>query len=125
MSHSVETARLAAFLRTLKSRMDRSYEALAKRTGVSSSALHRYCAGTSVPADYGVVRHFAVECGATQQELRELHRLWTLADSVRRGHPAQGAAVTPSTPGRMTLFAVAALAAMAGAAAWRVSTGQH
>lgn len=82
-----EVQRLAAFLRMFKNRTDRSYEALAKRTGASSSSLHRYCAGTKVPSDYGVIQRFAKECGATQEELRELHRLWVLADAVRRRQP--------------------------------------
>ena len=129
MSQSTEAQRLSAFLRMFKSRMDRSYEALARRSGVSSSALHRYCAGTSVPADYGPVQRFARECGATQPELRELHRLWALADASRRGQPERVAQPKPEQPPRMPdqgtpplmLVAMAALAAVAGAAAWWVS----
>jgi transcriptional regulator with XRE-family HTH domain len=124
MSSNAEAQRLAAFLRSLKNRRDRSYEALAKRSGVSSSALHRYCSGTSVPADFAPVRHFAMECGATQVEMRELHRLWTLADAVRRHHPVSTAiapAAAPGTPQRRALVAVTALAAVAGAAAWQAS----
>lgn len=89
--HTVEVERLAAFLRMLKNRTERSYESLAKRTGVSSSSLHRYCNGTKIPADFGSVQRFAQECGATQEELRELHRLWVLADAVRRGQPEPAA----------------------------------
>jgi hypothetical protein len=74
-------------MRMLKNRTDRSYEALAKRTGISSSSLHRYCAGTKLPPDFGAVQRFAMECGASQQELRELHRLWVLADAARREQP--------------------------------------
>jgi hypothetical protein len=84
---SVEEERFAAFLRMFKNRTERSYESLAKRTGVSSSSLHRYCAGTKIPSDYGTIQRFAKECGATQEELRELHRLWVLADAVRRTQP--------------------------------------
>lgn len=88
---SVEVERFAAFLRMFKNRTDRSYESLAKRTGVSSSSLHRYCAGTKIPSDYGAIQRFAKECGATQEELHELHRLWVLADAVRRGQPEPAA----------------------------------
>ncbi len=77
----------AALLRMLKNRTDRSYEALAKRTGISGSSLHRYCAGTKIPVDYGAIQRFAKECGATRPELHELHRLWALADAVRRAQP--------------------------------------
>ncbi|NKE63602.1 helix-turn-helix domain-containing protein [Lentzea sp. PSKA42] len=85
--HTVEVERLAAFLRMFKNRTERSYESLANRTGVSSSSLHRYCTGTKIPTDFGSIQRFAKECGATQEELRELHRLWVLADAVRRGQP--------------------------------------
>jgi helix-turn-helix protein/putative peptidoglycan binding protein len=84
---SVEVERFAGFLRMFKNRTERSYESLAKRTGVSSSSLHRYCAGTKIPSDYGAIQQFAKECGATQEELHELHRLWVLADAVRRRQP--------------------------------------
>jgi hypothetical protein len=125
VSQHVEAQQFAVFLTMFKNRTDRSYEALAKRTGVSSSALHRYCAGVSVPTDYGLVRHFAMECGATQTELRELHRRWILADAGRRG---QFTVAAPSvegsrrrTPQRMTLLAVVALAVTVGVAVWGVS----
>lgn len=123
MTINVDAQRFAAFLRTLKTRRGRSYEALAKRSRVSSSALHRYCSGASVPADFDPLRHFAMECGASQGELRELHRLWTLADAVRRHHPASEApgAPAPQASQRRTLVAVTALAAVAGAAAWQAA----
>jgi ferric-dicitrate binding protein FerR (iron transport regulator) len=129
VSQTVEAQQFAAFLRMFKNRTDRSYEALAKRCGVSSSALHRYCAGVSVPTDYGPVQHFARECGATQPELRDLHRLWTLADAVRRGQPEPAAPPRPEQPPeaaprqRSRTLLVMAFAAMASAAVWRVRGG--
>ncbi|HEX6340252.1 helix-turn-helix domain-containing protein [Umezawaea sp.] len=87
MARSTEEQQFAAFLRMLKNRTDRSYEALAKRTGISGSSLHRYCAGTKIPSNFGTIQRFAEECGATRSELHELHRLWALADTVRRGQP--------------------------------------
>jgi hypothetical protein len=80
----VELERFAAMMRMLKARTDRSYEALAKRTGISSSSLHRYCAGTKIPSDFGTAQRFARECGATRAELHELHRFWALAGAGRR-----------------------------------------
>jgi transcriptional regulator with XRE-family HTH domain len=117
VSQTAEAQQLAAFLRMFKHRMDRSYEALAKRTGVSSSTLHRYCTGTSVPADYGAVQRFARECGATPPELRELHRRWALADAARKEDSAE----TPPRPRpARSLLAVgtAALVIVVGVA-WR------
>jgi Putative peptidoglycan binding domain/Helix-turn-helix domain/Transglycosylase SLT domain len=98
----------AAYLRLLKNRTSLSYEALAQRSRVSGSSLQRYCAGIMVPSDYGPIYHFGRACGATQEELRELHRLWALADASRRDQsrpgPEPGAAEPPSqapetTPG--------------------------
>lgn len=98
----------AAYLRLLKNRTSLSYEALAQRSGVSGSSLQRYCAGIMVPSDYGPIYHFGRACGAAQEELRELHRLWALADASRRDQsrpaPEPSAAVPQSgapetTPG--------------------------
>jgi transcriptional regulator with XRE-family HTH domain len=84
---------LAQLLLELKERDGRSYEALARRTGVGRSTLHRYCTGGSVPGTFGVVERVGLVCGADRGELAELHRRWLLA---RR--PA-GAPV-PAPPGR-------------------------
>lgn len=67
----------------LKDRSGRGYDRLGKEAGVSGSSLHRYCSGLSVPTDYRVVHAFAKVCGASAEELRELHRLWALADTDR------------------------------------------
>ncbi|MFF7040669.1 helix-turn-helix domain-containing protein [Streptomyces massasporeus] len=83
MSACPETERFAALLRSLKSRSGLSYEALARKSGLAGSTLHRYCRGTSVPLDYGSVHRLATVCGATPDELRTLHRLWALADAAR------------------------------------------
>ncbi|TMR95363.1 helix-turn-helix domain-containing protein [Nonomuraea basaltis] len=80
---SKETERFAAQIRALKDRAEISFEQLAQRTGISSSSLHRYCSGTKIPTGYGAVHTFAKACGASNEELRELHRLWALADASR------------------------------------------
>jgi hypothetical protein len=90
MTQPSEVSQLAAFLSMLKGRTDRSYAALAYRTGVSTSSLHRYCTGEKFPPSYALVRRFADTCGATQQEQRELARLWLRAYAVRS---------TPRVPG--------------------------
>lgn len=103
LSACPETERFAALLRSLKSRSGLSYEALARKSGLAGSTLHRYCRGTSVPQDYGSVHRLATVCGATPDELRTLHRLWALADAARaaaeRGPVSQAAGRTePEAP---------------------------
>ncbi|MFD5947006.1 helix-turn-helix domain-containing protein [Streptomyces collinus] len=103
MSACPETERFAALLRSLKSRSGLSYEALARKSGLAGSTLHRYCRGTSVPQDYGSVHRLATVCGAAPDELRTLHRLWALADAARaaaeRGAVPQAAGRTePEAP---------------------------
>jgi transcriptional regulator with XRE-family HTH domain len=103
LSACPETERFAALLRSLKSRSGLSYEALARKSGLAGSTLHRYCRGTSVPQDYGSVHRLATVCGATPDELRTLHRLWALADAARaaaeRGAVSQAAGRTePEAP---------------------------
>jgi transcriptional regulator with XRE-family HTH domain len=73
----------AGFLRQLKERTGRSYEALAKRTGISSSAVHRYCSGKSLPPDFETAARIAKACGATSDELLELHKRWLRAESAQ------------------------------------------
>ncbi|SFM51545.1 Peptidoglycan-binding (PGRP) domain of peptidoglycan hydrolases-containing protein [Streptomyces sp. cf124] len=99
MTATVDPERFAAFLRSLKERSGLSYEALAQRTGSSRSSLHRYCSGSYVPPDYGPVHRFALICGASPTELRELHRLWAVADMSRMADEGAGggkAAVEPT-----------------------------
>jgi transcriptional regulator with XRE-family HTH domain len=99
------TEQLARQLQMLKARTDRSYEALARRVGVSRSTLHRYCRGEVVPGLDVVVR-FARVCGATKQEAEDLVRYWALAADQRPLPPARWWLVT------------AALAAGVCAAVW-------
>ncbi|MFD8425532.1 helix-turn-helix domain-containing protein [Streptomyces sp. NPDC059466] len=87
----------AGLLRELKERSGLSYGALAKRLHVSTSTLHRYVNGDAVPADYAPVERLARVCGASPEELVELHRRWVLADALRgqkgtvAGSPPPGA----------------------------------
>ncbi|MFE1312146.1 helix-turn-helix domain-containing protein [Streptomyces sp. NPDC058755] len=83
-----ESQELAKLLLALKERSGRSYGALGKRLHISTSTVHRYCNGTTVPNDYAPLERLARVCGATQDELVELHRRWILADAARRRVPA-------------------------------------
>jgi transcriptional regulator with XRE-family HTH domain len=100
-----EVQESAAYLRMLKDRAGRTYAALAKRTGVSSSALHRYCNGTSIPLEFAPLDRLARACGASREELRELQRRWLLADAARKqsarsasAHPARARHEPPERP---------------------------
>lgn len=97
MSQPREVQEFAAHLRILKDHAGRTYEALAKRTGVSSSALHRYCNGKSVPLEFAPLERLARACGASREELRELQQRWFLADAVRKPS-APRAATHPEPP---------------------------
>ncbi|MEU2428554.1 helix-turn-helix transcriptional regulator [Streptomyces sp. NPDC007861] len=92
----------AGLLGALKERSGRSYGALARQLHMSTSTLHRYCNGDAVPTEYAPVERFARLCGATSEELVELHRQWILADEARRrgrvAEPAAEADPTPPTP---------------------------
>ncbi|PPS91414.1 transcriptional regulator [Streptomyces sp. MH60] len=79
-----EVAGFAALLRALKERTDRSYGSLARRLGMNTSTLHRYCAGDAVPLDFAPVERFAALCGATSEQRLELHRRWLRAVAARR-----------------------------------------
>ncbi|MFF0437399.1 helix-turn-helix domain-containing protein [Streptomyces sp. NPDC004327] len=74
----------AELMRALKERSGLSYGTLAKRLHVSTSTLHRYCNGDAVPTEFAPVERLGRLCGATREELVELHRAWILADEARR-----------------------------------------
>ncbi|MET1075006.1 MAG: helix-turn-helix domain-containing protein [Umezawaea sp.] len=100
MVASPEVDKFACRLRMLKERNGAGFSRLGKLTGVSGSTLHRYCSGHSVPADYRVVHTFAKVCGATAEELREVHRLWALADAGKSAPPAPAPEEPPVEPRR-------------------------
>ncbi len=92
-----EAEHFAALLKELKGRSGRSYGVLAGRLHVSTSTLHRYCNGDAVPNEYAPIERFARLCGASGDELVEVHRRWIVADAARRRTPA-GAAEPVGVP---------------------------
>ncbi|MGY1496501.1 helix-turn-helix domain-containing protein [Streptomyces sp. QTS52] len=101
MSTHDDVAEFAALLTRLKGRTDRSYGSLARRLGMNTSTLHRYCSGDTVPLDFAPVERFAALCGASPEERVELHRRWILAVAARQRTrtPAEpGTAAEPRTP---------------------------
>ncbi|MFC9502005.1 helix-turn-helix domain-containing protein [Streptomyces sp. NPDC057002] len=94
-------AGLGEMLRSLKERAGLSYGALAGRLHLSTSTLHRYCTGDSVPAEFAPVERFGRICRADPEELLELHRRWAVADEARRGRgasPSEGGEVPVPAP---------------------------
>ncbi|MFD9606721.1 helix-turn-helix domain-containing protein [Streptomyces sp. NPDC059970] len=79
-----EAGEFAALLKELKDRSGHSYGVLAGRLHVSTSTLHRYCNGDAVPNEYAPVERLGRLCGASPDELVELHRRWIVADAARR-----------------------------------------
>ncbi|MFJ4620353.1 helix-turn-helix domain-containing protein [Streptomyces sp. NPDC088812] len=79
-----EVAQFAALLTELKVRTGRSYGSLARRLGMNTSTLHRYCAGEAVPQDFAPVERLAEFCGASPPERLELHRRWLAAVAARQ-----------------------------------------
>ncbi|MEZ0070862.1 helix-turn-helix domain-containing protein [Planotetraspora sp. GP83] len=116
MTTPAETERLTARLRALKDRSGSSFEALARRSGISRSSLHRYYSGASFPASYETVHAFARACGASDEELRELRKLWAVADITRSTPlpaPTKGdEEASVSRPPRTRVIAVVAVAAV-------------
>lgn len=95
-SDSVEE--FAALLLSMKEQSGRTYEALAKRAGTSRSALHRYCSGQTVPAEFAVLERLGRTMGADRETLLDLHRRWAVAAAVRRSVAGQAVA-GQSAPG--------------------------
>ncbi|MEU9664044.1 helix-turn-helix transcriptional regulator [Streptomyces bobili] len=93
-----EVAEFAALLTELKERTDRSYGSLARRLGMNTSTLHRYCAGEAVPQDFAPVERLAEFSGATPEERLELHRRWLRAVAVRQAvRPRTATTAEPDT----------------------------
>ncbi len=124
--------KFAAYLRMLKDRSGQGYERLGRQAGASGSSLHRYCSGKSVPADYRVVHSFAKVCGASAEELRELHQLWALADAGRVDEvPSEPVETPPDAPARArpprrpgyAAVAIAIVVLLAGGLVWATADG--
>lgn len=84
MSEQEPIMEFALLLIDLKRRTGRSFEALGRGSKVSGSTLHRWCRGERVPRDFAGLRRYATLCGATREELAEIHRRWTRAEVATR-----------------------------------------
>ncbi|MFF1610662.1 serine hydrolase [Amycolatopsis sp. NPDC058278] len=88
-AHRIVGQRAAAFrdlgdvLEQLKKDSGRSCESIARKTNLSKSTVHRYCTGSAVPHEFGVLERIALVCGAGRDDLVRLHRLWLRASASR------------------------------------------
>ena len=102
----------AQLLAAFKERSGLSYSELGRKTHTSSSTLHRYCTGKTSPPDYQSVIRIATACGATENELLEVLRLWREANGTQTG-PATEAATEPDSSPRPTRWRRRGLSAAA------------
>ncbi|MCF6472835.1 cobalamin ABC transporter substrate-binding protein [Nonomuraea sp. MG754425] len=104
---------LVQLLRGLKERSGQSYADLSRRTYISTSTLHRYCTGRGKIPDAGLVTRIARACGATEQEVRDVVRAWTLDGELSPATDAGAARVTELAPAEEDRAAVATMTAAA------------
>jgi hypothetical protein len=76
---------LGELLTRLKVTSGRSYESIGRQVHLSKSAVHRYCTGTNVPREFGVLERIALACGAGRGDMARLHRLWLRATAPEEG----------------------------------------
>ncbi|WSN37319.1 helix-turn-helix transcriptional regulator [Streptomyces sp. NBC_01334] len=103
-----DVVEFALLLMRWKKRTDRSYAALARRLGMTSSTLHRYCTGEAVPLDFAGIERFAALCGASPEERAQLHRRWLLAVAARQRPRLSDARRAPAPDGTTGTAAAAA-----------------
>jgi uncharacterized protein len=103
-----DTDELVEMLQHFKTRGGRSYQALAGRTGISRSSLHRYCSGQAVPKTFEPLNRLGRACALTRDELLELHRCWAVAaaaaEAARAVRPPSEPVVPPVADHRMAVL---------------------
>jgi hypothetical protein len=117
--HTSRPDELADFLSSVKQRSGRSYEWIAHKAHSSKSTVQRYCAGSSVPHEFGTVERIARVCGATDDEIRRLFRLWENAAARHAADPPDAQAAAATTADRAAGPADAATVVEARSAAAR------
>jgi hypothetical protein len=68
-----------AALLEMKERTGRSYRELARCGYVSAAALHRYCQGRPVPAEFTAIERIALRHGVPRRQVERLRALWMKA----------------------------------------------
>ncbi|MGW5705733.1 helix-turn-helix domain-containing protein [Amycolatopsis japonica] len=95
MDVSSARSELARLLAALKERRGLSYSELGRESHISSSTLHRYCSGVTVPPDYRTIAAIATACEATDQDLTDLLRHWQVANGKITAETPVSSAETP------------------------------
>lgn len=99
---SDKRAEFGRLLLSLKNRSGLSYSELGRKTHLSSSTLHRYCTGTTIPSDYRTALAIAEACGATDDDLTELLRCWRTPTEPDEPEAATGPGPAESPAPRRT-----------------------
>jgi transcriptional regulator with XRE-family HTH domain len=79
--------RVGELLTDLKDRHGYSYALIARKANVSKSAVHRYCAGQSVPQTFGPIETIARACGADKAAIDKLYSAWSGAAAAPVENP--------------------------------------
>ncbi|GAB2594132.1 hypothetical protein Aab01nite_82630 [Paractinoplanes abujensis] len=95
MARNEAQAELGVLLTGLKDRSGCSYQGLGRRVNLSKSAVHRYCTGSSVPADFATVERIARATRADRSEIDRLYQAWSRAVSTT---PPPEPTPTPTPP---------------------------
>jgi len=77
LSREEQQRRIGELLTELKDRHGYSYALIARKAHVSKSAVHRYCAGQSVPQTFGPIETIARACGADREAIDKLYAAWS------------------------------------------------
>lgn len=97
LRHS-SSAELGETLMALKRRSGRSYEWIGRRVNLSKSAVHRLCAGQSVPTEFGRIEQVARACGAGADDIAQLFALWRQAIAEDQYDERTPGVAGPSAP---------------------------
>ncbi len=76
------SSEMGELLTRLKVASGRSYESIGRQVHLSKSAVHRYCTGSNVPREFGLLERIAIACGAGRDDMAQLHRLWLRESAV-------------------------------------------
>jgi hypothetical protein len=79
--------RLGDLLTDQKERSGFSFAVISRKTRLSKSAVHRYCAGQSVPPTFGPIESIALACKASRTTIDALYAAWTSASASEVAAP--------------------------------------
>jgi hypothetical protein len=86
---------LSELLTELKKRSGHSYERIGRKVNAGKSTVQRYCAGHSIPPEFGTIERIARACGANSDEIARLFLLWERATSTSTSASTEAAVRSP------------------------------